>query len=277
MKTIKIVYKSLILGATLSLAGCHDMLLNPVPESVLTTGQAFNTAKDMELGVLGVYNNLQAKVQKDYLLMEMTSDNMFAEYYATEPGLIEVEYLEVSTENNILNNFWKTSYAGIARANSVLSNIDNPTDYAAGEKEQYIGEAKFLRALFYFDLVRIFGDVPLVTELLTIEQAEQMSRTPQDQVLAFIVEDLIAAEQNLPTPANMLQGRASRAAAVALLARVYVHLEDWQHAETYLTKVLNDYNYSLVSNFGDLFSLETETNSEAIYSVPFIAGTNGQT
>lgn len=275
MKTTKILYRSLLLAVTLSLTACHDMLLNPVPESVLTTGQAFNTAKDMDLGVLGIYNSLQAKVQKDYLLMEMTSDNMFAEYYATEPGLIEVEYLEVSTENNIINNFWKTSYAGIARANSILLNIDNPGDYSAGEKEQYLGEAKFLRALFYFDLVRIFGDVPLVTELLTVEQAEQTARTPQDQVLAFIVEDLITAEENLPAPTGMIAGRASKAAAAALLSRVYVHLGDWEKAETYLAKVLNDYSYNLVADFGDLFSLETETNSEAIYSVAFIQGTNG--
>lgn len=275
MNTKNIAKWSLMLVVTLLLTACHDMLLNPEPESVLPSDRAFNTSKDMNLGVLGIYNSLQAKVQKDYLLMEMTSDNMFAEYYATEPGLIEVEYLEVSTENNIINNFWKTSYAGIARTNAVLSNIDNPIDYSDNEKSQYMGEAKFLRALFYFDLVRIFGDVPLVTELMTVEQAEQTARTPRDQILAFIVADLVSAEENLPAPTGTVAGRASKAAAAALLSRVYVYLEEWENAQAYLAKVLNDYHYSLVPNFRHLFSLETETNSEAIYSVTFIQGTNG--
>lgn len=259
----------------LILISCHDELLSPTPESILTPEQAYNTAKDINLGVLGIYNSLQAKIQKDYLLMEMTSDNMFAEYYASEPGLLEVEFLQVSSENNILNNFWKTSYNGITRANTVLENIDNPADYDENEQDQYIGEAKFLRALFYFDLVRIFGDVPLITSLLTVSEAEQVSRTPEDEVYAQILEDLRDAEAKLPDPSSMPGGRASNAAAAALLGRVYVHLGDWDQAEPFLEQVITGYNYSLMTDFEDLFSLETEENSEAIYSVVFTEGTNG--
>ena len=130
----------------LALGACHDELLNPVPESVLTTVNAFNTAKDMDLAVLGVYNAYKQRTQTDYELMEMPSDNMYAFYFATAPGIEEITLLQVNPENAKLNSFWKNTYNGIFRANSVLANIEKPTDYAAGKKEQYIGEAKFMRA-----------------------------------------------------------------------------------------------------------------------------------
>lgn len=274
MKSIKSIYIVLILG--FGFGSCHNDLLNPVPESVLTTSNAFNSSSDIDLGVLGIYNSLQSKVQKDYLLMEMTSDNMYAEYYATEPGLAEVEVLEVSSENNILNNFWKTSYNGIFRANSILANIDNPTDYAAGKKAQYTGEAKFLRGLFYFDLARIFGDVPLVTDILSVTEAEQVTRSAKSAILDQVIADLKEAANSLPNPDQIERGRASKAAALALLGKVYIHMEDWANAQNYLGQVVNSFNYDLVENFRDLFSLETENNSEAIFSVTFIEGTNGQ-
>lgn len=276
MKNRSIITITFVTCLLISMTSCHKELLEPIPESVLTTTNAFNTAKDINLGVIGIYSGLQSKVQKDYLLMEMTSDNMYAEYYATEPGLAEVEVLEVSSENNILNNFWKMSYNGIFRANSILSNIDQPSSYGPGEKEQYTGEAKFLRALFYFDLTRIFGDVPLVTEALSVIEAEKVGRSPQTEVLNLVVSDLKDAIDKLPAPSKIESGRASKAAAMALLGKVYIHMEDWANAKTYFGQVVNDFDYELVSEFKDLFSLETENNSEAIYSVNFIEGTNGQ-
>ncbi len=276
MKNITLNIVAFALFISLLCTGCHKELLEPIPDSVLTTANAFNTAKDINLGVIGIYSSLQSKVQKDYLLMEMTSDNMYAEYYATEPGLVEVEVLEVSSENNILNNFWKVSYNAIFKANSILSNIDRPTNYSVGKKEQYTGEAKFLRALFYFDLARIFGDVPLVTESLSVSDAEQIGRSPKSAIMDQVVSDLKEAIGSLPSPSAIESGRASKAAALSLLGKVYVHMEDWANAKTYLGQVANDFDYALVSDFKELFSLETENNSEAIYSVPFIEGTNGQ-
>ncbi len=255
---------------------CHDKLLEPIPESILTTNNAFLSAKDINLGILGVYASLQTKVQKDYLIMEVPSDNEYVEYYATEPGISEMENLEVSSENNILNNFWKTSYNGIFRANSILHGLDNPENYAPGEKEKYEGEARFLRALFYFDLVRVFGDVPLVTEPLSVSDAEQVGRTDQDEVLAIVIEDLRLARSLLPAPDQSDWGRASSGAATAILARVYVYQNKWSDALSTLDEIVNNYDYALVHYFGDLFRVETEQNSEAIFSVPFIEGTNGQ-
>lgn len=270
------LYKVSLVAALLSLGGCHDELLNPVPESVLTTVNAFNTSNDLDLAVLGVYSNYHSRVQTDYELMEMPSDNMYAFYFATAPGIEEITVLEVNPENAKINSFWKTTYNGIFRANSVLANVERPTDYVAGKKEQHIGEAKFMRALMYFDLVRIFGGVPKITTVVTNEEARAIPRATEDEIYELIIADLKDAIATLPAPGAIAYGRASKAAASALLGKVYVYRQNWAEAKTQLESVLNDYSYSLVSNYGNLFEVATENNSEVIFSMPYVAGTDGQ-
>lgn len=268
-------YITSLLFMALSLGSCHDDLLNPVPESILTTANAFHSAKDIDLAVLGIYNRLQSRIPSDFQLMEIPSDNMYGFYYATAPGMAEIDALEVSAENPKLDSFWKDTYNGIFRANTVLANIDIPTNYTASQKEQFIGEAKFMRALFYFDLVRIFGGVPAITQIVTVDESREIPRATEQEIYSLIVEDLQYAIGTLPQPADIDRGRASQAAAVALLAKVYVYREDWNAAKTYLEQLFMDFDYSLVPNYADLFRIETEDNSETIYAVTYVGGTNG--
>lgn len=268
-------YISTLLCVALSLGSCHDELLNPVPESILTTANAFNLAKDVDLAVLGIYSRLQSRVPSDYELMEIASDNMYGYYFANSPGMAEIDVLSVNPDNAKLNSFWKDTYNGIFRANTVLANIDVPDDYAASQKDQLIGEAKFLRALFYFDLVRIFGGVPQVTTQLSIEEAREVPRASEEAIYDLIVEDLEDAVTKLPVPSAMAWGRTSKAAALALLGKVYVYLEDWNNAKTNLEALLSGYDYSLMPNYGDLFELSSEENNETIFAVAYVGGTNG--
>jgi starch-binding outer membrane protein, SusD/RagB family len=270
------LYKIWILAMAFALGACHDELLNPVPESVLTNVNAFNKASDLNLAVLGVYATYQDRIPFDYQLLEMPSDDMYAFYFGSAPGIEEITVLQVSPENPKINDFWKRTYNGIFRANSVLGNIEKPTDYAAGLKEQLIGEARFMRALYYFDLVRVFGGVPLITTVLTNEQARAIPRASEDEIYQLIIADLKDAITNLPLPAAIAKGRASKAAATALLAKVYVYRESWTEAKTTLEDLFTNYSYTLVGNYGDLFEIETENNSEAIFSIPYVSGTDGQ-
>lgn len=258
----------------LSLGACHDQLLNPVPESVLTTANAFEKASDLNLAVLGIYGAYQSRLPTDYELMEAPSDNAYGAYFAHSAGMAEIALLAVAPENPKLNEFWKASYNGIFRANNALANIENPTDYGESEKEQYTAEAKFMRALFYFDLVRIFGGVPAIITVIT-EGWEDIPRASEQEIYDLIVADLNEAIANLPEPNNTVTGRASRAAAIALLAKVEIYQENWGGAKTHLEQLFNEYSYSMVSNYGDLFTEETENNSEVIFSMPYVSGTNG--
>jgi hypothetical protein len=265
----------IVTGVVLLSTSCEKELLHPVPPSILTTVNAFNDAKSMNLAVLGAYNSLQSRIQSDYLIMELPSDNMWLDYSITA-GSNQVNTLTVTPQNDVVNNYWKANYRGIFRANTVLTNIDRPTDYGDGEKEQYIGEAEFLRAKFYFDLVRIFGGVPEITKIVTAEESRNIARAPEKDIYDLIVKDLSDAVTKLPDPSKTAWGRASKGAAVALLAKVYVYRKDWQNAGKYLDELFSEFNYSLVPHYGDLFNIQTEQNSEAIFSMPFVAGTNGQ-
>jgi starch-binding outer membrane protein, SusD/RagB family len=258
------------------MSSCEKTLLNPIPQSILTTANTYNTAKSINLAVLGIYNALQTRIQTDYMLMEMPSDNMWVGYAST-PGLEEIGTLSETPDDPILESYWQANYRGIFLANTVLANINNPTDYSTGQKDQYTGEAEFLRAKFYFDLVRIFGGVPEDTTILTAEESTTVGRASEQDIYNLIVRDLTDAVSKLPDPSETTWGRASKGAAIALLAKVYVYLQDWQDAKTYLDELFSDFNYSLVPHYADLFNIATEQNSEAIFSVPFVAGTNGQT
>ena len=277
----KIMYYINILAFILvtGLAGsCRKGLLNPVPESILTDANAFNTAKGIDLAVVGTYNVLQAMASTNYELMEMPSGDMYGELFSGTPGINQIALLTTDADNPRINSFWKSCYSGIFRANTVLDKIDVPTDYLADQKTQLTGEAKFLRAYFYFDLVRIFGAVPVITSVLSIDESKKVGRSGEALVYGQIVNDLGDAVNALPPASKIAWGRASKGAAVALLAKVYVYMQDWENAKKYLDELFSgEFSYSLVSNYADLFQIATEKNSEAILSMPYVEGTNGST
>ncbi|HEV7330906.1 MAG TPA: RagB/SusD family nutrient uptake outer membrane protein [Flavisolibacter sp.] len=258
----------------LSMGSCKKEFLHPEPDSILTTANFFKTANDLDQATIATYSRYQARKPFDYLIMELPSDNLYLSANAAIAAAFDIDALTVNSENNTVLNFWNNTYNCIFRANSVLVNIDKPTNYKAGQKEQLMGEAKFLRALFYFDLVRIFGGVPKVTKPLTVEESRATPRASQEEIYQFIVSDLQDAITNLP--ATMPRGRASKSAAVAMLAKVFVYRKDWNNAKTYLDQ-MEQFSHSLVPNFSSLFKVATEDNAEAIFSLKYTDGTNGHT
>lgn len=260
----------LVLIGSLAAVSCHDELLHSEPESDLTTQGFYNNASDIDAAVLGIYSSLQSRWPRDFVLKEVPSDNAYGYYYANTDGLEQIELLDIAADNDEVNKFWKNTYQGIYRANIALDNIDNPDNYSGNLKEQYEGEARFLRAFLYFDLVRMFGGVPLLTDSqLNMEDAREVPRSSEQEIYNAVISDLTEALALLPGPSEMIHGRVSRAAAAALLGKVYVYLENYAEARPHLESVLNDYNFDLVDNYGDLFNIETEQNSETIFSLAY--------
>lgn len=263
----------------LALSACHDELLNPVPESSLTNVNFYRSADDIDQAVLGIYGQLQLRKPTDYQLLELATDNLYMSTNTVIAGIPEVDGLTVSTANPLVLSFWQSTYNGIFRANAVLANIDTPTDYPSGMKEQYRGEAKFMRALFYFDLVRMFGAVPLVTKPVSAEEAIGISRTASESVYQLIIDDLSDAVDLLPLKAGIASGRCNREAALGLLAKVYVAKKDWQLAKQTFDRFFEAFNgsFSLVGNYGNLWQLSTENNTEVLFAMKYTDGTNGHT
>ncbi|SMD18152.1 Starch-binding associating with outer membrane [Pedobacter nyackensis] len=276
MKRNSIYIKCLLL-TTLSLSSCHKDLLEPIPESVLTTVNFYGSAKDIDQAVIGAYSGFQARKPTDYLLLEIPSDNLYASANTSVSGANALDILALTTDNDLVANFWSANYSVIFRANAVLVNIDKPLDYKATQKDQFIGEAKFLRALMYFDLVRLYGGVPKVTTLLSAEAARQVPRASEEEIYGLIVDDLLDAINKLPQTFNV-RGRASKGAAIALLGKVYVYQKNWIEAEKQLAKLFTaPYTYGLVTNFADLWKLTNENNSESIFALTYIEGSNAHT
>jgi tetratricopeptide (TPR) repeat protein len=269
-KYLKICLAASLLG----LGSCHDELVNMTPPSELTTADFFKTSQDMDLAMLGVYNSLQVRKPNDYMLLELPADNLYRSSYTSDAGANEMDNLGITPENPLLYMFWERSYTGIVRANTILASIDTPTNYKAGQKDQLIGEARFMRALFYFDLVRLFGGVPRVTELLEVSEARSTPRSSEEEIYTLIIDDLKDALEKLPAKATAIKGRASKGAAAGLLGKVYVYRKDWDKAKTYL-EMVNTQGYQLLPDFASLWKLENEDNNEIILAMKYTDFSNG--
>ena len=165
----------------------------------------------------------------------------------------------VDMEDQFFSPFYTGMYKSILSANNVIENSSNPTE---------MGEAKFLRALSYFKLVKTFGDVPLnLTASPSVSDQSILARQPASSVYAVIVSDLNDAVAALGTDIN--NGRASKLAAQGMLGKVYAQMGDYGNAESNLAAVVNGAagaGVSLQANFADIFGVDNDLNSEIIYA-----------
>ncbi len=283
-KHIKYIVLSFILISS-TFISCNKLVENP--DSVIVSSQFYQTSSDAVAAVNAVYNTLNSDPLGDFpmygrqlnLLTDNASDNQNFSPSNTNPdvrALSTVTY--VSINGRILKN-WQQHYFGINRANIAIDNIaaipatafPNPA-----QQTQLINEAKFIRALLYFNLVRLFGAVPLILHNPTSVDVSslQIPRTPVDSVYGQIISDLKDAT-GLPatyTGANI--GRASGGAAHTLLAKVYVTRKQWALAQTELQSIFSGgYGYALFANFKDVFQKATKNGIEHIFSVQY--ATNG--
>jgi starch-binding outer membrane protein, SusD/RagB family len=172
----------------------------------------------------------------------------------------------INRQQDGLDRWWNALYQAIRAANIVIATVPG---IAMDEnlKNRYVGEAKFLRGMYYFDLVRAWGGVPLVT---TPTPALDLTRANKDEVYALIISDLTFAAQNLPEQsaytANDL-GRASKGAAKSYLAKVYLFMNDFLNAEKYALEVINSAQYSLEVKFEDANGIAGNFGVESIFEI----------
>jgi starch-binding outer membrane protein, SusD/RagB family len=291
MKILYINYAAFA-GVVLMLA-CNKLVENP--SSAITTSQFYKTQNDGVAAVNAIYTTLNSDVAGDFpmygrqlnLLTDNATDNQNFSPSNTNPDVRALSTITyVSSNGRILKN-WYQHYYGINRANIAIDGITAMPASAyttAGLQTRLVNEAKFVRALLYFNLVRLFGPVPLVLHNPTSVDITtlQVARTSRDSVYAQIVSDLTAASGLPASYTGTDIGRATSGAAKALLAKVYIYRQDWTDAQTQLLSVLNagsfsgatgTYGYGLFANYGDAFAKATKNGIEHIFSVQYV--TNG--
>ncbi|HEY6900712.1 MAG TPA: RagB/SusD family nutrient uptake outer membrane protein, partial [Puia sp.] len=165
---------------------------------------------------------------------------------------------------------WKVLYAGVNASNVAVKGIKG-SPVADGVKAPFLGEARLLRAWYYFLLTNYFGDVPLWTEEQTdVNATGLLPKTPAAKVYEQVISDLVYAEGVLPDSySGNLKSRATKGAAQALLARVYLYKKDWQKADDEAKKVIQSGKYKLLPAYGDVFLEKNERNDEIIFTVEF--------
>jgi len=182
-----------------------------------------------------------------------------------------IDILQANGNNAVVNNIWKGYYQAIARTNQALAQLQN-AQFDAATKNKLLGEARFLRGMFYFNLVRIFGGVPLLNRVPAASEAnspEFSTRATPQAIYQFIIDDLNFAATNLPVITNTSAdvGRASKGAAQALLAKVYLYNKDYQNALAMSQLVISSGTYSLLPDFTTLFRQANNNSRESIFEI----------
>ncbi|WP_375437570.1 RagB/SusD family nutrient uptake outer membrane protein [uncultured Hymenobacter sp.] len=292
MKKISTLLLSLGL---LVFSSCEDDL-DQVPISSGSVPTFYKTADDFTQALTAVYSSLRYSTaggypDRLYNLAETRSDNLYA--VADIAGVREWEpinnFATTLASNSYIAEAWNTNYASIFRANTFLDQLaTNGTTVDDATRARYEAEAKFLRAFFYFDLVRYFGKVPILDKPLGADEAAKVSRSPVADVYQLIMADLQTAISGLPVSytgsGNVF--RATSGAAKTLLALVHMTrsgptygiegpglaVNEYAQAAKLLNEVIASGRYSMLPSYTNIFSYTNENNAEVIFDVQYVSG-----
>ncbi|WP_430809495.1 MULTISPECIES: RagB/SusD family nutrient uptake outer membrane protein [unclassified Carboxylicivirga] len=289
MNKIKLIY-SFCVVILLTAFGCEDSFLDEKMYSQLGPANFYKTEADAIAALNGVYDGFQAENYYGRTMWNL-ADYPTEMHYSFWSDAFD-RYTYEDDENKHLYPFWNIAWKINNRANSVIERVPAISFNNEETKNRIIGEAKFLRALNYFNLVRFFGHIPLITsETTTIDENQFMEQVPRAEVYDQIINDLMYAEENLP----VIQEEACRAtqgAAKALLGKVYLTMagyalnyvsgelekgdnQYYQLAADKLKEVIDLNVYKLEDIYEDVFDVDNPNGKETVFSVQYMAGTGG--
>lgn len=296
MKKIFIFLTGMVL-----LAACSQDFIDLNPPSSLNSLGFYKTQADLNQAVLSAYGNLRSVYNGNFVrLGEIRSDNTTFSWLAGNPANekgIDEFASPLLPENSYPTSCWNDCYNVINRCNLIIDRADEATFSNEGLRKQYVAEAKFVRALIYFYLNRVFGGNAINGQLLgvikvdkEITQAEayEMERASLQEIYDLVVDDLKFAEQNLPDVYSAVdKGRVTKGGAKGLLGKVYMTMagfplnkgkEYYSLASQKFQEVVTDPKYSLVSSYKDLFDVTKKNSKESLFEVQYKKGSpNGAT
>lgn len=269
----------IIIASVTILSSCSKDFIKRAPVSSVTIENLYKTDKDYLDAVIGTYSALRDSYSTMWQFGDIRGDDAYI-FVSNQPSVRAVDVFSINSTDELVNNSWAAYYVVINRANNILTKIENADPAVVKNKDRYMGEAKFLRALTYFNLVRIFGDVQMITNVPTATEALNTPRTPASTIYAeVIIKDLVDAAAKLPlTNTGTEVGRATRGAAQALLGKVYLTVKDFPKAEAALQPLTTTpFTYALLSNYNDLFDYsKNEHHSEYVFDIEHESNLNGQ-
>lgn len=262
--------KHLILIITgVLLLGCDD-LLNKDPLATLSVASGYRTETDAMKALAAAYNPLYNYPGYDgYSIYDIVTDNALKGGEGPSDGSYfnDIANFTIASTNTVALQAWRNSYLGVFRSHLVLENVPG-IEMDEAKKSRILAEARFLRAYYYFILVTLFGDVPLIKTSQV--DVKEVTRDPKADVYRFIQEDLTAAVDVLPAKSTLPaseNGRITKGAAQAYLGKVFLYMGDFTNAELWFKKVIDSNEYRLVEDYSSLFTIAGEFGNENIFEI----------
>lgn len=282
MKNRYIKYTIAFVAIMQVFTACKKDYLELTPRGTTLEDNFYRNEKEMMQGLIAVYDVMQWGTTGGYTmkmpLLSAASDDCHAggSSASDQPNWVAYDNFKMSPFIGPQGGLWNKNFTGINRANLILDKISKSTTLSPGFTARAVAEAKFLRAYFYFDLVRWFGRVPLITKILATSELYTQVQVSPAEIYAQIEKDLREAYPNLPLIINSAEkGRISAGAAKAQLAKVLLY----QNNNTKLAEAItlfadvnaftgNKYGFALVPNFAEIFNPLNKFNSESILEIP---------
>ncbi|MCF8226213.1 MAG: RagB/SusD family nutrient uptake outer membrane protein [Bacteroidales bacterium] len=272
MKRLFIIITSLVIAS-----GC-EMYLDVVPKTQLSPENLYSNEKGLEYGVNEVYRALRDVTMinswNHWLLTEVTTDNMLT--HSNKEYRQNLDKYHFTASNDAIVEQWVGYYKVLGVANSFIINAGNSDVQNQVLKARVIAEARFIRAYCYFMMVRLWGDVPLVTEEVDSEDDFFIHRDPAEDVYTQIITDLEYSRDHLPGdyPADEDAGRVTSGAAGSLLSFVYLTRKNYELAEINARDVIDSEVYTLHNDYVSLFRPEGNTSSESVFQIQALTNYN---
>ncbi|MFD2572665.1 RagB/SusD family nutrient uptake outer membrane protein [Spirosoma soli] len=259
------------------LSSCSKSFLELTPQTGVSVANFFISEDDFTKAVTGAYRPLQNLYYDAYVMGEMRSDNTYYLYNTSNRGgqIVEKENINTFTDvatNSYVYNKYINCYDGIAKTNAVLQRIDGAS-ISATTKSNLKGQAEFLRAFYYFELVQYFGGVPLHLKEVSTVAETALPRSSAADVYKQILADATDAAAMLPKT-QTVKGQVTQGSAKMLLGYIYMTLKQYPDAERVL-KDVTTLGYSLLPDYASVFDPTNKNNAESIFEVQYLQGTQG--
>lgn len=281
-------YKYTILFlAILLFNSCTKEFLELEPRGTELESNFYQTEEELFQALVAAYDVLQWNGTNGWTmkmgLMNTASDECFAggSDASDQPSWVAMDNFTLNPDLGPQAGFWNKGYTGIYRANLVLQKIGEAEGLSDTFKARTIAEAKFLRAYYYFDLVRLFGNIPLITNVLSADEIYTQTQNPASEVYAQIEQDLQDAKATFELPSTLPPdelGRVTQGAVAALLGKVILYQNDESRmleAGAIFEEVINSGVYALEPDFGNIFRSDNEFGVESVFEIQYSGNQRG--
>lgn len=275
---MKSLLKNIIFLFLVLLCSCQDFL-EEKPIGFIAPDNLYKSDAGAEVACNGIYENFTwYAFDRDYgILTDLSTDDMGSSGTKAYRVQVENHTYSATSSNEAIEQLWIRTWDIINRANSVIENVDGNGSITLSLRERIIGEAKFIRGFIYFNAVRLWGDLPLITTASKSGGDFFVKRDSKDKIYEQIIKDFKDAENVLPqTYDEKNKGRATKGAARTYLAKVYLTLKDYPKAKEKLQEIIDSKVYSLYLNYVNLFTTSAENSVESIWEAQVTANYNAR-